>query len=241
MKTRLDSTRPQGATPVDFSGVCGVSIDATGTLFHCPRLGELYSETLRRHGIDIPADVCAVHFRHAWLELDCLATPAVDRWASHPGGAKGWWSNLIRRVCALAEVAAPSDFAVAELFHRFTQSDAWQVYPDAVPFLAALRKRSIPCVLTSNWDHRLHRVVDGLELADFFCAVVCSEEVGAAKPAPAIFDEARRQLTKAGARDGVLLHVGDDPLCDVEGAQANGFEAVLIERPKRTLSELTAD
>ena len=32
--------------------VAAVSFDATGTLFHAPRLASIYAETLGRHGVD---------------------------------------------------------------------------------------------------------------------------------------------------------------------------------------------
>ncbi|MEM1249284.1 MAG: HAD family hydrolase [Acidobacteriota bacterium] len=220
------------------SGVRGVSIDATGTLFHCPRLGELYSETLGRHGVSISPESCATQFRHAWLEFECRSDPSRDRWARHRGGAQGWWSELIRRVCSLADAPEPTEFAVLELFHRFTLREAWEVYPDALVFLENLRERGLPCVVTSNWDHRLHQVIANLELAPYLRGVVCSEDVGAAKPAPPIFERTRALLEEAGASGDELLHIGDDGLCDVEGSEANGFEGMLLDRSKGTLTDL---
>lgn len=219
---------------VSLAELRGVSFDATGTLFHCPSLGIIYAEVLGRHGVELSPARALAGFRAAWSELDCREAPSVDRWARHPEGARGWWGELIRRVCALEDVGVPSEFAVAELFHRFQQADAWSVYDDVVPALELLAARGIPCVVTSNWDHRLHRVLEALDLSDRFDAVICSEEVGVAKPAAAIFEHARDALGGSGP----LLHVGDDGLLDVEGALACGFEALLIDRRRGPLHTL---
>ena len=211
--------------------VQGVSFDATGTLISCPRLGEIYAEVLQRHGVSLTAEAARSHFHTAWQELDCRESPDQDRWARHPDGARGWWSELIHRVCALAGAEQPSEFAVAELFHRFTQGDAWEVYPDARRLLYRLRQARMPTVVTSNWDRRLHTVLDRVGLLPLLGDVVISQDIGVAKPSTAIFDAARQRLEQQGATaEGPLLHVGDHVVSDFEGAQAAGFRAVLLDR-----------
>lgn len=58
-----------------------------------------------------------------------------------------------------------------------------------------------------------------------FSWVVTSEEVGADKPAPAMFEEAARRCGMAPAD---LLIVGDDWTNDIEPALALGWQAVLV-------------
>jgi len=48
-----------------------------------------------------------------------------------------------------------------------------------------------------------------------------------AKPDPAIFRIALRAL---GASANAVVHVGDDPIADVQGARATGLRAVLVRR-----------
>ncbi|MBU0596271.1 HAD-IA family hydrolase, partial [Candidatus Bipolaricaulota bacterium] len=59
-------------------------------------------------------------------------------------------------------------------------------------------------------------------LTPFFEAVVISEEVGAAKPDPAIFDEAFRQMGNP-AKDEVLM-IGDSLTADIRGGIDYGID-----------------
>ncbi len=76
-----------------------VTLDATGTLIHCPRLGEIYSEVLTRHGYCVDAARAARLVRTVWQELDIAVERDVDRFAFHPGGARGWWRRFLERFC----------------------------------------------------------------------------------------------------------------------------------------------
>jgi putative hydrolase of the HAD superfamily len=57
--------------------------------------------------------------------------------------------------------------------------------------------------------------------------VVSSAMVGAAKPAPALFEAA---LAAAGCSAADALHVGDSPSKDIDGASRAAIAAVLIDR-----------
>ena len=58
-------------------------------------------------------------------------------------------------------------------------------------------------------------------------AVVCSSHAGSAKPDPAIFAAA---LAALGVPAPATLHVGDEPVADVQGARAAGLSAILVCR-----------
>ena len=57
--------------------------------------------------------------------------------------------------------------------------------------------------------------------------MLTSAEVGARKPAPAIFS---RALELAGVHAGDAVHVGDSVSEDVEGARTAGIAPILIRR-----------
>lgn len=219
-----------------------VTFDVTHTLIHCPRLGEIYAEVLGRHGISVPAPEAGRLVRLVWQELACAADPARDRFTSHPEGPQGWWKRFLERLCEHLEVPAPSRFAAAELFARFARAEAWEVYPDVEATLGALRARGLRLGVISNWDPRLPDVLDRLDLARFFDAVVYSSAVGAEKPDCRIFLAALRGLDVTAEE---ALHVGDGRLEDVEGAQAVGMRALHLTRGRgagslRDLSRLPA-
>ena len=204
-----------------------VTFDATGTLFECPSLGTLYAETLNRHGVEISEREVSKWFPVAWQELDCLVQLGGDRFADHPRDAKGFWEDLVARICALAGHDAPSAFATAELFQVFARADAWRVFPEAVAALEGLRSAGLTLGVVSNWDQRLEPLLEDLGLAQYFSAIVTSADVGHAKPDPRIFSVATEALNIEPVQG---LHVGDHRLQDFEGAASAGMQAFLVDR-----------
>ncbi|HVR99997.1 MAG TPA: HAD-IA family hydrolase, partial [Thermoanaerobaculia bacterium] len=196
-------------------------------LFHAPRLGELYSEVLGRHGIEVAPREAVGLIRLVWQELGCLTDPGRDRFTSYPGGERGWWQRFLERFCELLEAPPPTRFAASELFHLFGRAEAWEVFPEVPEVLAALHGRGLKLAVISNWDHRLPGLLEDLGLARWFDAVVYSSAVGVEKPDRRIYG---RALELLAADAGSVLHVGDRRLEDAEGAMAAGFQALLLDR-----------
>ena len=120
-----------------------VTFDVTHTLVHCPRLGEIYSEVLGRHGVEVAPGEALRLIGLVWREMACSADPSCDRFNAHPEGARGWWQRFLARFCEHLEAPPPSRFAAAELFHRFGTAAAWEVYPEVPEVLDALRARGL--------------------------------------------------------------------------------------------------
>lgn len=102
--------------------------------------------------------------------------------------------------------------------------------PYTVPFqgmAAALRLLSddYRLVLTSNhsWPPHGYEVLRRVGIADFFDRVVFSGEVGVAKPHTGIYQKAFD-----GIDPDVVLHVGDNPIADVDGSQRFGVRALWL-------------
>jgi putative hydrolase of the HAD superfamily len=104
----------------------------------------------------------------------------------------------------------------------------FSAYPDAQPAIATARADGILVAVVSNWDVSLHGVLERLGFA--VDGVITSAEVGARKPAPAIFKRALALLDVAPAE---AVHVGDSLQEDVAGALAAGIEPVLLARDGR--------
>jgi len=205
-----------------------VSLDATGTLFRPRDLGGDYERILGRHGIAVDRARLERLLPEAWREFGCASDPGHDRFRTHPGGSAGFWRDVLDRVAALAGLAQrPSRFAAAELYARFAEPDAWSLYDDTLPALDRLRDAGMPLVVTSNWDERLPRLLEGLGLAERFAAIVVSFEVGVEKPHREIFRVAAERL---GLPPESILHAGDRELEDVEGARGSGFAAWHVDR-----------
>jgi putative hydrolase of the HAD superfamily len=207
-----------------------VTFDATHTLLHAPRLAEIYAEVLARHGLVADIGALRQQLPIVWHELSCQANPWHDRFTQHPEGSRGFWHGFLERVCSLLELGRPSRFASAELYERFARPEAWEVYPDVVASLRILRGAGISIGLISNWDERLPRLLERLDLAPLFDAITLSSAVGCEKPHPQIF---LRCLESLGVAASDTLHIGDHAVEDVEGAEAAGLKAALLKRPRQ--------
>lgn len=205
-----------------------VTFDATGTLFHIPRLAAIYRQVLHRHGLRAELDDVRGLIPRVWQELACAADMSRDRFTADPDGPRGWWRRFLERLCEHLGLPRPSPFAAAELYARFARGDAYDVFPEVPATLRALRSRGLSLAVISNWDHRLPGVLEELALAPFFDAVVYSAREGVEKPHPQIFE---RALAELGREPAEVLHVGDRLREDVEGALAMGMEALLLVRP----------
>jgi putative hydrolase of the HAD superfamily len=204
-----------------------VSFDATGTLFAPRDVGGDYARVLARHGLALDPAMLGEHLATAWREFACRAHPARDRFAAHPGGARGYWGEVLERACALAGAPRPSPFAAAELFEHYARPEAWEVFPEVHDALAELMARGLRLAVVSNWDARLPRLLAALGLAEPFEAIVVSEAVDVEKPHPRIFAVLCERLRLPPER---ILHVGDRELEDVEGALAAGLRALRVAR-----------
>jgi putative hydrolase of the HAD superfamily len=202
-----------------------VTLDVTGTLVVPRDLGGDYAAVLRRHGIELAPPEIERLFLQVLDEQRVIADPFRDPYTAHPNGARGYWGDVLRRLVALAGLAPPSPFAVVELWERFRHADAWRVLPGVPAALDELGRQDLRLGVVANWDERLEDVLTAVELRPHFAVVVRSSKAGWAKPHPAIFREALRGL---GVVANEALHVGDDPVRDVEGARAAGMEALLV-------------
>lgn len=148
------------------------------------------------------------------------------------------------------EIDAPAGEAErhADALWGLLGPNALETFPDVSAALGALNAAGYPLAIVSNWPCGLGRFCAELGLLEHFDAVLCSGELGAAKPDSRIFAEAAARLGVDPAR---VLHVGDSVVDDYEGAGAAGFRTVLIdraggaglraERVIRSLDELTRD
>ncbi|HUX74060.1 MAG TPA: HAD-IA family hydrolase [Steroidobacteraceae bacterium] len=130
---------------------------------------------------------------------------------------------------ALSEqfAAAGCDLALAErafdVFHA--ARNRVQLFADVRPSLARLAA-SFPLFALSNGNADLQLCGVG----DLFSGHLTARAVGAAKPDRRLF---AALAARAGAMPAEVVHVGDDPIADVEGARRSGMQAVWINREAR--------
>ncbi len=106
--------------------------------------------------------------------------------------------------------------------HRF----GVELYPDALDVLRALRERGLLIGINSNrpcTTAMMMRDLDGMGLAPYVDAAVCSGETGYLKPHPSTFE---RVLADLGVATHEAVMVGDSAEADMCGAKAVGLSTV---------------
>jgi putative hydrolase of the HAD superfamily len=93
--------------------------------------------------------------------------------------------------------------------------------------LRQLKALGLKLYVVSNWDILLAEVLETLGWMQYFDGIVASAHLGVEKPDPRIFDEA---LRISGARRERVVHVGNDPVADIQGAAAAQIDTVLVDR-----------
>jgi len=118
-------------------------------------------------------------------------------------------------------------------------------YPETIAVLTALKEKGYKLVLVSNTDQLIDQVIERLDLAKYFDAMIFSYETGTLKTDKAFIEAA---LKKVSAKKTEALLVGDSVETDMVGAENAGIKAVLIDRKNKrehdpkiaTLEELPA-
>lgn len=175
---------------------------------------------------------------HAYLDAHCPRTAAaypLPRMRAlreqvaheHPHLAHDFTAQ--RLIClerALAEGGEDLAHARPAFEALYLERNRVQFYDDALPALDALAAR-VPLASLTNGNADLQRI----GIADRFVVRVAAREMGLAKPERGIFDHTVRALGIAPAE---LLHVGDDPWLDVDGAARAGLRTCWVNRDGAT-------
>ncbi len=184
-----------------------------------------------------PIEPCIVRAEAAldeWLRQHCPAVaagfpPAAMRaerdrvWQANPHLTHDL--SALRRM-SLADVFTPFGFGEDFVERAMTAFSAARnlvdFYPESLRVLDMLASRyPIASLTNGNAD------LDAIGIGRHFRVRIYSRDVGCAKPDPRIFARAAADL---GVAVHELLHVGDDPLMDVEGARAAGCAVVWLDR-----------
>ena len=211
-----------------------IFFDGAGTLIHLPEsVGHHYALVGKRVGLALDAAALDRAFAASWKQMP--PRPAIT--GPREDDDKGWWLELVDQVIdqvapRTSELDRDAFFEVA--YSHFAEAGVWELYPDAIEVLEALRPRFELAVI-SNFDGRLRMILEHLGVSRFFSHVFLSSELGADKPDPLIY---QRALNLSGFAPNEILHVGDDPVRDWEGAEAAGLTVFRLQRPRNSRSAL---
>jgi putative hydrolase of the HAD superfamily len=216
--------------------VRAVIFDVGGTLIHpAEPVGETYARLARRHGAKLDPEATTTAFRRAFRQHSGRAPGAVPR----DGNDRAWWKTVVRGSIPEGALSDPAGFEACfeELYLYFGEPAAWTLYPDVLPALHDLDAKRLPLALLTNFDARVHAVLDGLGVGDYFPRArrFVSAELGLEKPDPAIYAHVQRGLDLPA---GALLSVGDDVPNDIDAPAAAGWQTHRVDRPQHDLASI---
>ena len=205
----------------------GLLLDAMGTLIGLRRsVGQGYAAVAAELGLMLDAAAIDRVFPQVYRQAPPLAFPGLKGPALRQAELN-WWGARIAEVLQRIHAPAPPPTLTPALFAHYGQAEAWQVYGDVPQQLQRWQAQGLKLAVVSNFDGRLPTLLAELGLAAWLDAVVISSSAGAAKPDPALFQQALAALHLEAHQ---VWHVGDSP-DDVAGAKAAGVACVLVRRP----------
>jgi putative hydrolase of the HAD superfamily len=207
-----------------------IFLDGVGTIFGVRgSVGAIYSTIARDFNVIVPAATVNQAFYQSFKAAKSPAFPGAEL-SQIPTLEFQWWEEIARSTFEIAGVLDQfANFTVffTQVYGHFAGADPWYVYPDVLPALESWQQKDIELGIISNFDTRLHRVLELLQLRQFFSTITISSTVGAAKPNRQIFLTA---LEKHDCTPEKAWHIGDSLKEDYYAAKAVGIRPFLVER-----------
>lgn len=209
-----------------------ITFDAADTLFQ-----------LKWHRIKFPILMTE---KHLGITLDhqvagevygrMLQSSLTQYWELHkqgPEACEEYWTQLtadwLKRVSPRPISDEEQVYLVEKVWEEFYDPDqGWfELFPDVLPTLEEVRNRGYKTAIASNWDYTLLYLVESYGLSEFFDAIYPSLLYGVEKPDRGFFEIIEEEFQLKGDS---ILHVGDNPLDDFQGALNSGWRALLLDR-----------
>jgi putative hydrolase of the HAD superfamily len=126
----------------------------------------------------------------------------------------------------LAQFNILDDSLTAKLSDAYIKTSPRQksIFPNALETLELLQQDGYKLhIITNGFKEAQDVKMETCGFTPFFDVIVCSEEVGQTKPAPAVFQYA---MKKAGADPINSVMIGDDYVVDILGALNSGMHGI---------------
>jgi putative hydrolase of the HAD superfamily len=187
-----------------------ICFDATGTLIELNEsVGDVYHRFALAHGVDLPAWRLEDAFRRILRRAPPRGVDGETITARRQREVV-WWFERVRETFQATDSTARFDdfpaFANA-LFDAYRTADLWRLRPGASRMLNLLHDRGWTLAVVSNFDHRLPKILEALDISHFFDCIMIPSESGSVKPDRAAF-EAVSEALQAPLES--FLYLGDD-------------------------------
>jgi len=202
----------------DPSAIQWVVFDAVGTLiFADPPVHMAYHRVGRKSGSEITPPLACQRFKEAMA-----SRPATLETSSQM--ELEFWKSLVAKVLPDAN---HQEGCFQRLWEHFASPTSWAVFADVEETLDELKARGIQVAVASNFDHRLHSVMNGHRELKPIVKRFISSEIGWKKPSPKFFEAIVKDL---GAAPSSILMIGDTLADDVHPALTAELQALHINR-----------
>jgi putative hydrolase of the HAD superfamily len=145
----------------------------------------------------------------------------------HLSSSETWWESLEPLFArAFVAVGVGDDLAptaAASVREHYCDATGFELFPDSLRALTALKESGWTLVILSNHVPELPLLVEYLGLGQLIQEVFSSASIGYEKPNPEAF-----RIALNGARPSDCFMVGDNPRADILGAEAVGLNAILV-------------
>lgn len=204
-----------------------VFFDFYGTLAEWqPAAGDIQRKSAAAEGVELDSAAIERAYPVANALLD--RENALQRLASRtPEQRESFLTKFEHTLLKTAGYDVPLETARAIWLRVRSASKDLILFPDARSTLEELRTMGYSLAVISNMGADLPSYLERMGIAGLVTAAVSSEEVGVAKPHPAMFEAA---LRKVGVEASAAIHVGDGYESDVLGAASAGLQALYLQR-----------
>eukprot|EP00164_Ancoracysta_twista_P007787 GFYU01011120.1.p1 GENE.GFYU01011120.1~~GFYU01011120.1.p1 ORF type:complete len:304 (+),score=45.41 GFYU01011120.1:67-978(+) len=206
-----------------------VTLDITGTLLkYVGALGDYYCLSVRKCGFPCPDyGRVSTAFSKAYVDVE----NQYPNFGGDQLSDKDWWRLIVTQSFENAGYyydPASREKIFQIVYHLFEQRTPYSLYPEAHPFLNALKRQGLKIGAVSNSDERYSKKILPLfGISHYFDFIHVSKKTGYLKPDLQAFYHA---VETAGVDPSETVHVGDHPHKDFRAAREAGLKSVLVTR-----------
>ena len=152
-----------------------------------------------------------------------------------------WWEAINLTLAAALRAAGFEEglasLAAGQVRAVYTDPARWRLFEDTRPILQSLSAQGWTHALLSNHVPELPRFLHHLGLSPLLALAHNSAQTGYEKPHPRAFQAVLEAFPEAGP----VWMIGDNPVADVQGAEAVGIPGILVRRPHPDSRRYAAD
>lgn len=208
--------------------VRAVFFDADGTLFSIhPSVGAIYSESCRRHGIEVSAAEVDSVLPSIWAKHSSENYNIDTEYVTSQEREVIMWKSICKSILEPFTPLDNFDVIFRDIYEAFAKKESRKLFEGVELFLSLLKSDGVTTGILSNNDDRLEPLIAEMPISSYIDHVFPASVIGFKKPSRACFGEVEKRINH---RPSEVLFVGDDYDVDYRGAKDAGWHAVWFNR-----------